>query len=227
MKWNKSIDAYEKSIQFAKDIDTRDLRRIDLAIVYISKRDYDMGTFILLKVELFNENPKLRAKAAFFRAISSIYAHKWNDAEDAFQKYYIDYPELYDTELSKQIFKTLSSYKSMHYKSPRLAKTLSTFIPGSGQIYCGDWINGLNALIINSAFGYLFFRDILNGKYIDALLDYFFIFERFYTGNRANAEKAAKDYNSSLDLDLTMDIMNLISANSKMFYFNDIEHHDN
>jgi tetratricopeptide (TPR) repeat protein len=80
-------------------------------------------------------------------------------------------------------------------KSPALSKWLSTFLPGSGQMYAGNMPAGLNALALNAATSY-FLLDLAAGRHVrDSVLFFSFIWVRYYQGNRTRAEGAAQGTN--------------------------------
>jgi hypothetical protein len=80
-------------------------------------------------------------------------------------------------------------------KSEKAARLLSTFLPGLGQTYAGDWKNGLNALLLNGVLGYITLDAAIERDYDDALLSFFFLFYRYYAGNRYRAVEAAQTFN--------------------------------
>jgi tetratricopeptide (TPR) repeat protein len=80
-------------------------------------------------------------------------------------------------------------------RSPALSKWLSTFLPGSGQLYAGNVSSGINALALNAATSY-FLVDLAAGRHVrDSLLFFSFIWLRYYQGNRTRAEEAAQKAN--------------------------------
>lgn len=210
-KWQECTNTFQKSIQTAATEEIRDERKIALAIALISNGHYSTAEFLLIKVEMFSRIPKLKQKAAFFRAISSLYSFKWNQARETFHFYSIN-AKSESQEIFNQVDSLLAEAKDFKYKSPKLAKMLSAILPGSGQIYAGDWGNGVNALLINAATGYLFVNDFLNHQYLDAIFNSLFLFERFYSGNRSNAEKSAKKYNERKNQLFAAKILEILNA---------------
>ena len=210
-KWQECINAFQKSIQTAATEGIRDERKIALAIALIASGHYSTAEFLLIKVEMFSRIPKLKQKAAFFRAISAVYSFKWNQAREAFHSYSIN-TKNESQETFKQIDSLLAEAQDVKYKSPKLAKMLSTILPGSGQIYAGDWGNGVNALLINAATGYLFVNDVLNHQYLMAIFSSLFLFQRFYSGNKSNAEKSAKKYNERKNQLFAAKILEILNA---------------
>ncbi len=79
-------------------------------------------------------------------------------------------------------------------KNPKTARLLS-IIPGLGEAYAGRPLFGLWALAVNAGDTYLIINAILKQRYVDALLVYTFLWQRFYAGSMANADRFASDWN--------------------------------
>ena len=209
-KWDESLNALRKSIQTVNTEYIRDERKIDLAVVLIASGNYSTAEFYLIKVEMFSNIPELKRKAAFFRGVSAIYSFKWEQSRNAFQIYFNNHPERKHAELGKKLDFLLDKAQNTKYKCPKLAKILSTILPGSGQIYSGDWRNGINALVINTATGYLLVNDLIKRQYLDAIFNSLFLFERFYRGNRYHAEESSKKYNQNINQKFVKKILEII-----------------
>ncbi len=189
----KSIRAFGNAIAAAKNDSLADEIKIDLGVTAIASGNYEKAEAILLKLAYFDKHYNIKAKASLYLCINMIYKYEWSEARAAYAnylKYIVD--EANGVYLSDSLFLATAD---IHLKSPRLAKTLSTFLPGSGQIYAGNWFNGLNALIINGGLGYLAGDSIIEGNYADGILNYFMLFLRYYRGNRHNAETLTLLYN--------------------------------
>ncbi len=208
-KWDECIEAFQKSIQTEVKESIRDEKKIALAVALISSGNHSASEFLLLEVEMFTHFPELRRKAAFFRGVSALYSFKWKEARESFHVYFNN-SKSKSQEISTQVNSLLAKAQDFKYKSPKLAKTLSTILPGSGQIYSGDWRNGINALLINTATGYLLVKSLLSLQYQGALFYSLFLFGRFYRGNRYRAEEAAKKYNQSRNQKFAAQILEIL-----------------
>jgi len=207
-KWTESLDALQRAIQTAASDSIRDERKIALAVTLIASGNYSAAEIKLLKVELFSQFESLQKRAAFFRGISTLYAFKWSESRNAFNKYFDD-----TTKIGKQVDSLLAVSQQLRYKSPKFAKLLSTILPGAGQIYVGDWRNGINALAINMVTGYLLTDALLEHRYNDALFSFLWLFQRYYMGNRHHAQEIAQNHNLHLNQLLAERILqNLLSA---------------
>lgn len=207
--WDDAIAMLQRSVQAEVREDVRDERRVTLGVTLIACGRYDQADFTLLKVEMFSPYESSKRKAVFFRGISALYMFKWDVARDAFRDYFSGQGPEMDV-LEKRIEGLLGQAENQGYKSPRLARTLSTIVPGLGQIYASDWAGGINALVINAAMGYLVVHDLAQRQILNAVFNSLFLFERFYGGNRQNAEDAAKQFNRDLSQRMAAEILKVL-----------------
>ena len=84
---------------------------------------------------------------------------------------------------------------NIRYKSPLLASTLSTIIPGAGKVYAGFWKDGLIAFIFVAVNSWQAYRGFT--KYgIDHAWIFGSIGTGFYLGNIYGSWKAAQKHNT-------------------------------
>ncbi len=188
--WEKAIESFKKAIQYSKDKKRIDEIKITLAATLIAMGNFSKAEIILLKIKLFSKFNEIRKEASFFLGVNYLYTYQWEKAYQEFKNYFGP-----DDELKKWF----ENSKMLKYKSPKLAKILSIVVPGMGQIYATNLKDGINALLVNGIIGYLFVNNLLNKSYDSALINLLFIFKKFYTGNLANAEKLAHQYNEKLN----------------------------
>lgn len=72
------------------------------------------------------------------------------------------------SEGRKSLEHLIRSAKKVNKKSPKTARLLSTFMPGAGQFYAGDYKNGLNSLLLNSLLAYWFVSTGISYTFVDA-----------------------------------------------------------
>ncbi len=75
--------------------------------------------------------------------------------------------------------------------SPYLARWLSGIVPGAGDVYLGDWHNGINALLINGAMGFLTIDALLAHRYLQSTAIFLLGWNRYYFGGMINSQNAA------------------------------------
>ncbi len=187
-----------------------------LEIQYTRINDYNKSEvrMELLELENFQDDPDIKKQAAFLLFLSYIINSEWTSADQAFNRY-LDYwnqvnPQTFQRtglKMASFIRLKLKEAEKADYKSPELAGWLSTFIIGSGQIYAGNFLSGLNALALNSAIIVYIYSSILSGNYADAILVGMFVMDRYYSGNIQNARKIAEDHNEKINTKFLNDIL--------------------
>lgn len=211
-KWREAADAVRKSISMTSGDSLRDERRISVAVILLAGGNLSGAEFDLLRVANFSDYPWLKKKAFFFLGVCYIYGYRWEESQKALARYFSDSP----SQEGHQVDSLLARSSGLRYKSPGVAKWLSTFLPGSGQIYCGNWRNGINALAVNSLTGYLLVDAALDQRFADLSVSHFTLFYRYYRGNRHNAEKAALLKNEDLSRTLAKKIMDSLQQDCQI-----------
>ena len=205
--WSKAREVLRRSIELTEDSRIKDKRRIDLGVVLIASKDYSLGELELLKVSYFSQDESIRKKALYFQGIGSLYMFKWKEAKEIFMSYY---PEDETEELKGQLEKA----QHLAYKSPKKAKMLSLFLPGSGQIYAGNLKDGVCALLLNGLIGTFMVRAIGEEDWWNAT-SLFFLFQRYYRGNLYHAQEQAELYNQELNRQQALKILKTIQEEVK------------
>lgn len=76
--------------------------------------------------------------------------------------------------------------------NPKTAKILSMILPGLGQFYSGDVKNGLNSLVLTSAFLLIGINTALSYSIFDAVFAIMPWYQRYYIGGVKKAEAIAR-----------------------------------
>lgn len=205
-KWSEAIDAIGKSIAITTQDSIKNDRSISKAVIYISKSDFSSAEFELLRIISFSKYPSIKKKAYFFLGVCYLYTARWEDSRVAFNQCFANSPSV-----RSKIDSLLELSSNLKYKSTRLAKWLSTFLPGSGQIYGGEIKNGLNALVLNLITGYLLVDSLIEKRFKDALITNITLFERYYRGNRYNAEQIVRLYNMRINQNYSKNILDYLN----------------
>jgi len=188
-----AIDSLQRSVEAAVDDATRDERRISAGVLLLAMGDYSAAESGLLRVRTFSSDQQLQRKAVFFLAVCYVYRFEWDDARKELDCYFGGK----SSPTIDRLRSLLSTAGRPRCKSERVARTLSTVIPGAGQAYAGDYRGALNALCVNAVFGIPFARSLLDRRLFEASTVFPF-FDRYYEGNRANGAKAAREHNDRL-----------------------------
>lgn len=194
--WEQSIEAFRMAMHTARNDSAQHEAELALAVTYLASGNYSAAELILLKLEMSLPPPYVKKRAAFLRALTTMYAKKWAHAQKAFEAYFLSNP---DPKMEEAVDSLIRETKDFYYLSPESARQLSMLIPGLGQIYARDWFNGINSFILNGAMIYWMGYKIFNRYYGDAWTIYFFLFRRYYLGSMHNAERIAEEHNDALD----------------------------
>ncbi|MXZ00670.1 hypothetical protein F4Y93_08495 [Candidatus Poribacteria bacterium] len=183
--WAEAIAALRTATHYAEDRDAKSEYQLTLAVTLIATKSYDLAELELIKVMLRNPSAQLRRRMLFLQAVLYIYQFRWEDARSVLREYTTD----------EQLETLLDAAVNTPPKSANVASMLSKVLPGLGHIYIGDWRNGLNALLLNGALGFLTVDAVLDEHYTDAALWVGLVLLRYYRGNAFRAETAVEQFN--------------------------------
>ena len=191
--WTEAVEAMAAAVQLATETESQAEMRTELAVTLIATGTYDLALVELIKVDMQSQSVRLRQRARFLRGVAYLYQFRWEQARAVFQAYLDEMPDAAVT--AAKIDTLFLDTLNRRQKSEKAARLLSTFLPGLGQTYAGDWKNGLNALLLNGVLGYVTLNAAIDRDYDDALLSFFFLSYRYYAGNRYRAAEAAQTFN--------------------------------
>jgi len=209
--WAQACESFRMALATLQNDSLKDDTRIDLAITLMASGNYNLARYELLKVIHFSEFKSKKHKALFFQGVNDLYLFDWNGAYSNFQFFFSGCEQPDCRRQETRILPLLSQATSFSSKSPGKAKILSTFVPGLGQAYVGDYWHGLNALILNSLIATLTVYSVRERKYFDmAICSSLFV--RYFLGNRENAKRLAENHNLKLNRERASEILKLLSS---------------
>ena len=188
--WTEAITSLRTASHYATDDESKSEYQLELAVTLIAAQNYDLAQLELIKVTMRAPSASLYRRALFLRGVAYVYQFRWDEARDVLKNWSSD--ERLNTLFDKAM--------EAPQKSVNMAKILSTILPGTGQVYAGNWRGGINALLLNSALGFLTIDAALDRHYTDALLWAVLVFRRYYQGNTFRAGQAAEQFNAQQTL---------------------------
>ena len=209
-KWEKAIKVLRMSIQTANDDSLKEEMKVESGIILVACGKYSLAQLELLRVAHFGKYESSKQKARFFLGVSYVYLFEWTKAKEAFGDFYSQCNQQICRERKNLVDSILFEAQSLPYKSVKTAKILSTFLPGAGQLYAGNWKKSLNALAMNSTTGFLLWDSIDKQDYLSVSMSILF-FLRFYLGNRFHAVQDVKSHNQSLNQKEAERILEILS----------------
>ena len=157
-----------------------------LAGYYAHRKRYDLASFELSDLLVFTRDSARRA--SLNSTIGWLRLQEGNVSSAA---------SSYDIAGKPDIANVLRLDRSAPQRSPTLAAVLSSFVPGSGEVYAGRPGTGLLAFTVTA--GSLVWAVVAarSDDWVSASVIVSTLFWRFYNGSRANAVAFADEYNSA------------------------------
>ena len=194
-KWELARNYLEEVLQAKADAELCHRAGIALARTYLSEGKYGLSRLELnevLRKNLFVESVQ---EARYRKGITYLYEYNWEGAKQEFDRIdagkYLSSIELLKPEIKRAM--------QLPCKSEKFSLRLSTFIPGSGQIYSGAVLKGTISFLLNSSLAYLTYRLAEDEDWAGAAIVFWSGLARFYSGNRSGAVRAAKVWNENLN----------------------------
>jgi len=125
----------------------------------------------------------------------SVSQNKWNDA----RSYFLNHPLPNESPYYTSLGNIIQEYTATRKKSPLLAATMSTIIPGAGKAYTGRWADGAIALVFIGSNVWQSYRGFEKDG-IKSVRGWVFgaIGFGFWVGNIYGSYQTARQYNQSV-----------------------------
>lgn len=162
--------------------------RTGRARCYIAMALYNNAREQLLQLQqdsLKNTNP---GETYFYLGLTAALSNDWNGAA----KYFAETDSLKHLE-------ALCIETARQLKNPGLAMLFSALIPGSGQAYAGEYLNGALSLGWNALWAYTAISAFAAERIFDGAMVTLFLWARFYYGGIRNADRMIEFYNTAAE----------------------------
>jgi tetratricopeptide (TPR) repeat protein len=204
-EWDEARAALDRAVQSAADDSLKERRELDRAVVLIAAGATEEARAELGRLARLPARAETRRRAGLLLLTSAVRSADWALALTTYRSRVRD--ELTGRDSLEE---ALGAAASVRRKSPEAAFVLSSFLPGSGQLYAGRWRSGLGALALNAALGFLVSKSIADGDYGAGAIEFLVLFRRYYQGNQRNARLAASDWNATVNRDHRRRILDLL-----------------
>lgn len=186
--FDKALHVFQCSMRLVPAGDSlREKISLAVAVTHVAGGQINRAQLDLLMMTQTSPYPSIRQEASLLLLTSAIIQQDWRMAQKFLNQCQALINEDDFLDAINAIFIEMHNHKN---KSASLAKWLSTFLPGLGQFYAQDYRNALNAFSLNSInftnIGLLLHR----AEYSGAILYFMFAAERYYTGNRYQAQQS-------------------------------------
>ena len=128
----------------------------------------------------------LAPRAHFTIGVVHIDKREWTQARQVWNNVSLTYPASPFAKVSNRLAEKVKDAKNLPRRSPTIAGVLSVFVPGSGQVYTGQAVDGLYAFVSVAVLGGASFYYADRGRYEVAvpigILGAFFYGNSIYQG---------------------------------------------
>lgn len=184
--YDKAAYYYELSYKTSYNDSLKNELLLKKASCYILNENYDLALLELINfsdsLDIYFENRK-----NFYYAVIYFGLEDFEVSKSYFLKIFND-KQLLEKQQIELIF---DKKKNFNNPNPKFAKLISFIVPGSGQLYSGNFKNGLNSLILTSGIAVLGIYIAQYYSVFDAILSTAPWFFRYYVGGAQNSKKIA------------------------------------
>lgn len=190
---NESVEYFSISKLSANSIEEKFSVEIEIIKINILRRTTPRALQLLASLEQEGEFSEYREEITYWRGWTYIFQNDWKKASVEFSLIDEEHP----------LKKLCESVANEEY-SVTFATVISYILPGTGQIYTGNYFSGILSLGWNLLFGYFTVNAFIEQRIFDALAVMNLLWLRFYAGNVQNAKSFAEEanikiYNEALD----------------------------
>ena len=195
----QAIESLRTAEALAPDSEARDSLTADRAIAEMASGDCAGASLILADLGGTAADPALRRRASVLGGVCALRLHRFDEARRLLRSEWETAANGPARLAYEQLDRMLAKAASRRPRSPRVARLLSTLLPGAGQIYDGDWWNGLEAMGIDGLGLWWFVSAVEGGAVFEASANSGVFLLRYYRGNLYQAETRARTGNEARD----------------------------
>jgi len=173
-----SINYLKRALKYTNSDSLFVCTKLDLATIYISLSNYDMATIVLYRLLYDKRAVDFHKDIYVLISINYLLNNDFDKAILNIKTIFTDFDQSQLQDFKKKHTRYLSNLKRV--------KLLSTILPGSGQIFQGEFVDGLNAFSINSILAYITIKSIVSNNIFDGIFYFTTLFLRYYKGNIDN-----------------------------------------
>ncbi len=152
------IDTYPKSGLVAR-------AKNNIAQCQILSGDSAQGLESLKRFLVEHKESTLAPRAHFTIGLLHIDKWDWTEATQAWHDVSLAYPQSPFAEVSNRLAQEIKNMEALPHRSSTVAGVFSALVPGSGQIYSGQTMNGLSAFVSVAVLGSASFYYVDQERY--------------------------------------------------------------
>lgn len=182
--YENAIRYFSNASKYCKTIDDDFELKIQMIRVNILRKTTQNAFQLLHQLEKDSSFQNKKDEIYYWKGWAYIFNDDWKNAELNFAK----------SSFGKELY-LLSKKVNNQKLSVTFAKVISYILPGSGQIYAGNYLSGLLSFAWNIIAGYFTINSFLQNRAFDGIIIGELVWLRFYKGNVENAEKYSEQKN--------------------------------
>ena len=197
-RWAPAREELDRAAAAAPTISLNRRVRLRLGQSYVSEGLPERGEIVLRNLLIRTRDHGMEgssAEAQYWLGVSVLQQGQWVEAAGWFRSVRQSYPADVLSSGAGQLELAARQGYRLPRRSPGLARTMSLFLPGSGQAYAGRPWNGLLSLLLNATAGYLTVDAFRDDRHLDGSLLLTLVWSRFYLGGLHNAGRYAEQSN--------------------------------
>ena len=185
-EFDQASGFYNSALQKANDDSSRCSILMDIASCHIRSGEFFTALSDLEDI-CTRDKRFFEQQRWYLRGICNWGINRYDEAFNCF----VRSMPVNNLEANERIRSLQSEFSAIRYPSIRLAGWLS-ILPGAGQFYCGEWVSGLNSLILNGSLMLAGYFSVVIFKNNILLLNLLPWLERYYTGGIVHARGYAE-----------------------------------
>jgi tetratricopeptide (TPR) repeat protein len=193
-QFDSALDAFGRLVS-SSDTGIASRARFMTGLVHYRRGDYDEARRVWADVVRTVEDSNIAAQAQFAAGWCAVRFGDVATATDDFGRVVLLFSGSDSARRAGEMLERLRGAAPLERRSEGKAALLSTFLPGSGQVYAGRVGNGCLSFVLNGLAAYALTRSLATRRWWDATF-VFALGSRFYFGGRRNAARFAADWNT-------------------------------
>jgi tetratricopeptide (TPR) repeat protein len=181
----KAINNFDNALLADRHYEHQNELKIQMVKAFLLARNIRLATVALRDIDTINEDSK--KKVLFYQGAILFYLEQYDAAEITWLKIVKN-----DKARSERITMLFTKNKKINRLKPGVAIALSVILPGAGQIYAGDFKEGINSLLVNGAFFVLGYNTAVTYNLLNALIAVGPWYIRYYQGGFFRAGEIVK-----------------------------------
>lgn len=187
------LRAFASALERCQTSEERVRVRLELATAHLLFDQPIQAQLVLMRIQsAYSLDSLVSVQVRSLLGVAALMTGQWAVAAEhltAWSKHLAN-PAVTDT-----ISMLLADTTDIPHRSPSVAKIMSAIIPGLGQMYCGEYLDGLNAMALNGALIWSVVTQVERQRYLAALMVGIPLVGRYYLGNLDHADMYARRFN--------------------------------